>query len=111
MKPSMFENNHINYLIGADLVYIHKIFKERIIGNDLKNNLLKDDKKIYAKKDAERYILAEIKHMLDKVRLIYQKGGGKAAKKIKKHLHNIKDIEVISLEEFIENYEHDIISR
>jgi len=107
----MLGDNCINYLIGADPVYIHKIFKERIMRYNLKNELLKDDKKLYAKKNAERYILAEIKHIPDKLRLIYQKGGGKAAKKIKKHLHNIKDIEVISLEEFIENYEHDIISR
>ena len=71
MTSSLIENNDKKYLVGADLIYIHEIFKAEIAGYDAKNRLVINNKKIYFTKDAERDILKELRHINNKITLVH----------------------------------------
>jgi len=102
---------YTNYLISADEKYIRKIFKAKIINYDYKKGLLLVNKKIYNKKTAEKYIIDELIRIPTKIRLVHQKGGGKLTIGIEKFLRKKKNIEVLSLDNFIEKYANDITSK
>lgn len=105
------QEEYTNYLIGADEKYIKQIFKAEIIGLDYKNELKLEDRKIYGRKIAEDHISQVLRRIHTKIRLVHQKGGGGIARKIKRRLNNIKDIEILSLDNFIEKYANDITSK